>query len=328
MTLTFYKDILYTIGTGAGIATSFYTLKTSLVTAGWTVMSSGTGSSYSSNSDLITSATVLNNANAWYRIRAPVGTKEFIFQRVAGENAWRMKMCLNGFTGGSPSATVVPTGDATDTLVYGSGTDGSPTGANVTIGTGGLAQRAHICVASGTDGYGWYLISNDSGTATRQFHIMMDSIDGYSQISGDPDPYIYTFIGYATGNGINVPGSVGRISIGTGGTGVYAFWSSSTAALDVTAIAWYIQYQGSYNYTLVPSGIAVNPWNGKDEAFPIFWARNPGRTGVGGYRGASTFQKWVGYNRGTGNTFSINTTSDRYAYSDTSLPWDGTTPNI
>jgi len=326
MAFTFTKDTLFTQGSGNGQATCIYTLKTALVAGGWTVMSSGsgTGNSYSSNSDLITTAAIMNNTQAWFRIRAPVGTRELIFQRCANDNAWRIKVCPNGFTGGSPAAGVVPSGDATDTIIYGSSADATPSGA--ALSSGGTPMRAHIAVGSIADGYGWYLISNDVTSGTRQFCLMVDPIDGYSQPPGDPDPYIYYFCGYASFNAINAPGSTNRMSYGDRFTSLWAYWSSTTPAIDITAVIWWT-YSGAWQ-GLIPSGVAVNPWNSKDESFPIVFARTPTRTGQGGYKGIVTMMRWVGQNRGTGNTFSVNTTSDRYAYNEISLPWDGTTPSI
>jgi hypothetical protein len=341
MAFTFYKDILYTTGTAPGVCTAIVQLKAGLVSAGWTVMSSGTGVSgtgsgvYNASGDSVTTAALMNNQQAWFRIRMPTGTREWTFQRSTSASStadyqWRIKICRNGFTGGSPAAGITPTGDSTDTILFGSGTDSSPVTANIVYSTG-TAYRTHIAIDTSPP-YGWYLLGNQSTTATRDFYFMQEPLDGYA--SGDTDPYLYHCMAYniQNGNGSNNGRGGDKLYMTTNGIscGVAAYWPSGVA-WDTQAVLFQT-FNASANSYPIPSGVAINPWNGKDEIFPIIWGRYQNRSdrgqNVGGYKGIGTMMQWVGQNRGTGNTFSVSSTSDRYAFGDTCVPWDGSTPNI
>lgn len=114
-----------------------YDFKSFLVSAGWTVLASGDGlSAFSSSGDVITNRdTGANGINdlAWYVIGNPDG-RQICVQAVAGfatpfttAVGGRLKYSFAaGFTGGTPSATQVPS--ATDEGVFcGNGTDAAPT---------------------------------------------------------------------------------------------------------------------------------------------------------------------------------------------------------
>ena len=112
-------------------AEAIWNLKETLKDAGWTVTSSGTGTSgtYSASTDLITTPTILAGVRAWFVIREPSGAggREWCWQRGNNNNEWRVKISpAQGFVGGSPNANTVPS--ASDQgVIMGGGTDGSPT---------------------------------------------------------------------------------------------------------------------------------------------------------------------------------------------------------
>jgi hypothetical protein len=334
MTLVFTKDTLFTQGVAPGWATCFYTLKTALVAAGWTVNSSGTGNSgsYSSTGDLISSATVMNGTYAWFRIKAPSGTREFTFQRCsASDSYWRIKVSLTGFTGGSPANNKTPTGGVSETQLIGTigDTDTNPTGLVLSPNSVGL--RAQMAVDN-EDGYGFYVVVHSSGAQTRQFCFIVDPIDGYSRAIGDPDPYIYYSIGYGATSTTDTAGNStylsGSAATATGNCGSFCYYTSSAPAFYTTGARWHMQ---SSNIA-IPGGLGTNPVDGYDSAFPIpFFRFNYLATtgsGYGGFKGMSSMMHFPSTTRGTGNTFSINTTNDHYSFGDIMLPWDGTTPNI
>jgi hypothetical protein len=109
-----------------------YTVKTVLVNAGWTVTRSGDGLSlYSSSGDILTTGASgsggLGNARAYFNVRDPAARVSFSFQMITN-TTWRVKYSESaGFTGGTPTFQTVAS--ATDeTVLYGAGTDASPTG--------------------------------------------------------------------------------------------------------------------------------------------------------------------------------------------------------
>lgn len=111
-------------------------LKATLLAAGWTEIGGGTGATYAATGAVVTSAVLLAVTRAWFRLRDPGGRREIIFQWISATN-YRIKISEEArFTGGSPNATTVPS--ATDEhVVFGGGTDASPTGAQLfnTAGT-------------------------------------------------------------------------------------------------------------------------------------------------------------------------------------------------
>ncbi len=124
----------------------FYDIKTELVASGWTVEASGDGLAlYGASSDVITvrgDGAGGVNTLAWVRLSNPDG-REICGQAIDGFTAafdtavrirWKYSFA-GGFTGGTPSATQVPS--ATDEGVFaGSGTDAAP------AGVGGYAWQA------------------------------------------------------------------------------------------------------------------------------------------------------------------------------------------
>jgi len=341
MTFVFTKDTIFTGNVAPGCATAIYTLKTALVAGGWTVMSSGTGDNgtgngvYNSSGDAVTTAALMNNRYAWFRIRAPSGTKEFTFQRAnsstTDERYWRIKVSLTGFTGGSPSALRTPSGGVSETVLYGpsSDTDITPTGWLICTNADNRGMRAQIGVDYASP-YGWFLIANDGSTAVREFAFVMDPIDGYSQGAGDPDPYIYYFAGFSSTGAVDRVGNNGYMSAyNTNNTsyGPYAYYSSSVQAWPILAGQWRGQYSLT-TYLVIPTSLGTNIADGYDTAFPIPWFRLGNINGYGGFKGMGSMMFYPTSWRGVGNTFSVYTTSDRYALADIMLPWDGTTPNI
>ena len=155
---------------------AFYRLKALLVSLGWTVRGSGDGLSLFEDQDevgrgnaatggagtgdggaydVITqesgwgggAAGDWGNENAWYRIREPGSTREFIFQRNsafesfgAGEKELVITFSPTGFTGvvESPSATVPPT--AADQYIF----LGTPPGGGVNWGNNSLTGTDQI----------------------------------------------------------------------------------------------------------------------------------------------------------------------------------------
>jgi hypothetical protein len=159
------------------------------------------------------------NVGSWIRLQSPTtginGQKrEFIFQCGSGTNGtWslRTKYSPNvtgstGFTGGSPSATRVPS--ATDEIViWGDGTDASPTYAS----WGGAGNNDHyfschiMADSDGDDGYCW-AICGEPGyqSPVPSFGCMaMDIMRQGTFDPSDPDPMVL-YMNAGSGNGYNI----------------------------------------------------------------------------------------------------------------------------
>ena len=265
--------------TGAG--DMLYYLKTTLVSAGWTVLSSGTGTSgsYNSTGDSISSSAIMNNANAWYRITDPASTREYVMQRTTATTAIIKYSRQTKFAAGSPSATALPTtGGGDGVIVVGTGTDASPVAAAfVTTST---TARLHVVTNNApTNGvYPWYLYIFATGGTTLLGFYSHEAIASGSCSSSDSDPSYFcccpsltsfkdfssqslfaSNAGTPTGNikcwfkyglaGSNFDGNAGS---GGGLFLTYANWNAS-----------------NNNYTArMPGSRGTNPYDNKDNALP------------------------------------------------------------
>lgn len=137
MALQFTQNL--TPATGA-VAT--YNIIAAMIASGsWTVKSSSDGTTYSSSGNVITGggtgAGGLGNNLAWVRIACNSGPEWTFQHNNAGTNqTWRVKRCVNHFTGGSPGATQTPSG-TNEVIALGGGTDAAPTMASFYAGADG-----------------------------------------------------------------------------------------------------------------------------------------------------------------------------------------------
>lgn len=292
--------------TPASAAIAVYLLKTALKAAGWTVVRSGDATSYFNASDGITSgasgAGGLNNTGAWFVIQMPGSTRQLCIQRNSTAQAYRIKYSpVNGFTGGAPSATVVPS--ATDEkVICGTGTDGSPTGQTVFAADG--TYRTQICVGGAAEGYNFYMASYlfTTGAGSVGGTIFLDKLLAGSYPPSDTDPYV----------------------IGVHTNSVTALLSSAFS--DASGTNFTRTQLAAASHGLV-SGISVgigtsglNPWTGQDDLLPLFWVRTIATTG---YKGISSLFRFGSAPRA--NT-SMSADKTRWFMGNVWLPWDGVTP--
>lgn len=316
--MTWIFDIQQPVTGTAAVGT--YRLKAALIARGWTVPSSSDGTTYNSSGDQISSgaagANGLGNANAWFRIKCPVGTREFVFQRISAA-AWRIKYSVAGFTAGSPSATRVPS--ATDEVVIiGGGTDAAPTG--FTWGSvDATAQKWNVITGDATEGYSFTVHAHAPGSFTMVMGLTFDLMEQAN--ASDLDPYAilygtsafaYAYSGMQSGDAA-ANGNGGRFWYKYDVAGITRVWVASTADHPSPSIA---------STTLGP-----NPFNGKDEIVPVIYWRSLVPTQ--GFKGISRIFKQGTVFRATGDGFSLNSTRDLVCVQGTSgtsmtlIPWDG-----
>lgn len=302
---------------------AIFSLKTTLVTAGWTVSQSGDGTTYNSTGDQITTAADLANASAWFYIEAPNG-QAFTFQNQNNSTAWRIKWRGNGgAVGGSPSATQTPT--ITDEIIIrGSGTDASP-GYTSFLPTNGT-YRWNV-IADDASPYGFWCVPIAFGGASAYGGMIFDPLTAVS--SGDVSPYV---VMTATGGdywqranpNAGIYWNDENSYSGTSGNYAVYYTASTGTGNRANANAYYLYLGGnSYlNYTQ-----AVNPITGNDDLFPMVWGRRAAAGGGNpGWKGVSTFSKYKGIYRAMGDTYTVSTARDRISINDYSLPWDGSVP--
>lgn len=309
--------IFTTNQTPATGAVHVYTMIDLLKSAGWTQQDSSDGTTRATNQ--VTSGASgtngLGNNNAWVRLRGPGGVIEIIFQRGTSNIAWRCKFSLSAqFIGGSPSASVTPS--ATDELiVWGSGTDASPTFTTL-IGTD-ATYRSQFC-ADNASPYGFYWFSYPIGGGTPTSCFVMDPLSNVST----GDTFNYVFARSSTNVFANTGASLTNINVTSVTGGVMTKVGAST-----------VTTQGMVYYDVggqvVPGNAGTNQVTGKDDGYPIMYARRATlNTNGNGYKGISTLIKWNGVSRTTGDLFSISSAKDFITAGDCRLPWDGTTSPI
>ena len=354
--MTLYYNVNNIPATGAE---ALFNLGSVLTASGWTVISSSDGTSFGAGDTYFTTSS-LAASNAWYIVQEPTGPggREWCFQRTNANNNWRIKVSPNaGFSGGSPSATEVPS--ATDEgVIWGSGTDVSPTGSLLFFADGTF--KFHIVAEStpvgpiGNEVYGWWAFANLNGSlqsentyvflcqeplATGSYPALVGTRT--STTSGDADPCIY---------GCNSIRHYGAYYDYVFTTQYFLNGYSSDNQLYYN-FKYFYDYQSSvgtltYGQEIMVGGngnnygvrgLSTSP-NGKDIGLPY----HIGRQGTGanssyfaiksteiGFKGRLNFLKLKGTNRSNGVTTTIvgGASSTYIVLGDLLMPWpDGIAP--
>jgi hypothetical protein len=305
-----------------------YRIKEVRKAAGWTVVESSDGTTFSAgNGDTITSggtgAGGFDRTLAWIRVRDPGGRREETWQRIAN-NSVRIKVSESArFTTGIATATRTPA--ATDEIILaGGGTDTSPTGATNHIGAGTNGNYRLHCIAMSTpegNVYPTYYFTTTTGTGAIQTYVATEPMKVGTYHASNASPLIYVW----------------------GTTGPFSFdWKSNFGILR----GWYRYgfgnqfFQGFFQggaYTFaggggnfIVGGGAANPYNGADDGFPVWIGRPVGisHTTTQHMFGMMRYIKWKTANRAYPNT--INSATDGYVYINEQLwPYaDGVTPLV
>lgn len=307
-----------TPATGAEV---MYDMKTRLVAAGWVVKSSSDGTTYNSTGDQISSpgsgANGMNNSNAWFRIQDPATLREFLFQRGTTSLSWKSYYsALDKFTGGAPSATVLPT--ATDQQQI--------------IGTGGAFNTAwfptdatyrahHGAEAAAISGvYAFYVILTLNGTGVVQKgSLIIEAGAAGSFPSADADPLI---IIPATGSTEFLYTSLYNVS-----TSVVRGWYKMNLAGE-TWVMMPAKALVDSSYTLWPGGSGTNPYDSDDNGFPVVYGRPSGFATQIGHKMVGHYYKWKSVNaRNYPDTAGLATANAMVYINDLMVPWPtSTTP--
>lgn len=164
--------------------------------AGWTLQSYGTGTagSYSSTGAGWGLASISTNTRAWYRIQDPAGLREEVIQVQVGSPNWftaRIKYSASAkFTGGSPDAQTTPTA-ADERVLYGAGTDASPTYVAISANSGAVARVHTYAPSSPVNGvYPVYCFAHRNGGTTLDHWSFHDPLLTGSFNALDPEPLV------------------------------------------------------------------------------------------------------------------------------------------
>jgi hypothetical protein len=326
----------YTNQTATNYWTIVYALKENLKARGWTVVRSGTGTSgtYNSSGDSITSAGTasgtpgqLSNVNTWFVIQDPSGAggRQFCFScnTVNRDDLWRIKYsATSGFSGGSPSATQVPSA-ADEVVLLGSGTDASPTMTNWWANASAGTHRWQ-CIIDDAAPYPFILINYISGGNPNGFF----GIDACQfPAAGDVDPIVIMMC-MADSSSATTNGNYSISSNLSGNsTGFYAWFRKGLSGAQFWKLSGCAIKDGSSN-SIFPAGGGTNPHTVKDDLVPVVYARHSSFSSPTGYKGVS---KWFQHNSATRtNTDTISVASagakDYAHFGVLVVPWNGTTP--
>lgn len=265
-------------------AETIFALKELLKTAGWTVLSSSDGTTYNASGDQITSsgsgAGGMDNTNAWFRIEDPSSLREYVIQRSSLQYSWKwLYSASDGFTGGTPGATTIPT--ATDQQ----GLAKNSIGFQTLFPTSG-SWRAHIAAQNAAHNgvYAWWCAVNVS-TAEEMF-LCCEAIDS-NTTSNDNDPCIH----YGSDDS-PIYGTI--CASNTTNTDHFKTWMRYGEADEewtgVTANYY-------YNVTIhlpVPANnsYVVDPHDSLVKTLPIHWLRHNSTGEIVGYKGMGKYYHW------------------------------------
>lgn len=322
----------------ADSSTAVYTLKTTLVSAGWTVDQSGTGTAgtYNSSGDSITSGSVLATANAWFLISSPGGGgQKFTFQNNNNGTAWRIR-----WSGSGGAVSTDGTATATPSMSSSFYIRGNASTYTTWLPTNNT-YRWHV-IADNAAPYGfWCAALVTGGTDASHSGLVFDPLTATA--AGDVSPYV-THVAYPSY--FLLAGRMGETvtSLSTTDSSYTSTYiasttpaTSTTGSIQPYGPGWYNLTAGAGTHitlaaglgTWSSTGVGSNPITGYDESWPVVWARRSAAVGGNpGYKGVGTFMKFLGTERTWGDTFTVSTTRDRICIGDFSLPWDGSVPSL
>jgi hypothetical protein len=311
-------DVNNTTITGAQ---AIYQLKQGLKNAGWTVPRSSDGTTYNASGDQITSgssgANGMANNNAWFVVKSPSVDgyeREFCIQRMSTNLLWRIKYAVSStFSGGSPSATQVPSA-SDEALVHGGGTDSSPTGSG--LFSTDSTYRYHFIYGGLEESYSFYSFGYPLGGGNSNHSFMFDRCSLNTFAPEDLDPFVI----YSS----NTSNLISTLS----GLSTCKCWYKKNLSGQIfqnVAVSDYVNSSGSSLYVGL---LGTNAWNGKDDGLPVFYGRNVASGGTPGFKGISRHLYLKCAARSTGDTISVVTSKDKIYLNDLILPWNGTSPLV
>lgn len=270
------------IGPNKNAPSAIFALKELLKAVGWSVISSSDGTTYNASGDQVThdgsGANGMNNNNAWFRIQDPGVLREYVFQRGTIHYSWKwIYSASDKFTGGTPSATVIPT--ATDQQ----GLARNATTFQTMFPTGAFYTQIAAQSAAHNGVYAWWLIASEGNVSPpEQTCMCCDSMDSaYSTSDNDPCIHYgsddYPVLGnICTSSASSTDNIKGWMKYGVAGEE----WGGLTGNYYYNSAGW------------VPSYGQPNPHNGKLPLLPIPFFRHTSTGSVIGFKGVAKYMRW------------------------------------
>ncbi len=259
-------------------------------------------------------ANSLGNSNAWFRVAASDGSREWLFQRGAADQTWTISRSNSAFTGGTPNATTAGTSTAASALF-------SAAQAFPSTGT----WRQFISVENAAP-YGFTVFGITLGGGNVLQFLVDEPLASGTTDTSDTDPYIWWGYYNATGlagatGGINalISSNIFKRFTGAG--------SNQTPSLP--------GYNTTANGTMAPaqtssiSQMGLTPNTLREVILPIFACRPGASSSTTGWIGTCNRLRWgtVG-GRANGQTLGPVSGSYWIFMAGAWVPWDSTEPAL
>lgn len=311
-------------------------LLSALIEAGWQITASGDGSAaYDSTgptaitnnsitdttnydiNDGGTYAKISNscsNAKAWFVAKPPSGATyqaSLCIQLTDGAGnsiGFRIKASIGGFSTGSPSATRVPAAAAGDEVVlFGGGTDASPTGG--AVGVTDLGFRLNIAIDNASATPLLWLRTWNSASDTITFGITWVQA---SQLlaSGDTNTNVIQ-----AGTSTDATVTVGDTNVNSADYG----WACRLGSSGTTKCsAGFFSLNGA---DLRAGTLGTNSVNSKEDLLPIGFFRFAAAGTYAGFKGVANRIYWNSAARSFGDHGNTSGTRDLVFVEKMALPW-------
>ena len=259
----------------------------------------------------------LGNTGAWFRITAPDGSREWMFQRNSTDKSWKTYRSRLGFSGGSPSATTLPTDAVSGQLIWNADTWYLPPG-------------RWLVEAEDSAPYGFTGFTVVIGGGNVRTVLFDEPLVSGSYPAADLDPVLsgvyYNSSGFGPYDFYIFPGGVP--------VGYKRFLHGDVSASNA---------RFSYFFQRSPDGSRVapaentvfaqmspSPYNNSEIPVPIFVATNAPAATNTGWIGVTRTHRWTTVGgRSNGQTLYDSTNNKYWIYcGGLWVQWDNTTPTI
>ncbi len=335
--------------TGGNVAQGLvFNLKALLVAQGWEVVASGTGTggtygaAGSGTPDVIASAANVNTNNGWLRLRMPsVGSvqRELVVQWQAPSGAnlnLRVKYSYAaGFVTAPSGAGVLGAGvapsAADEVFVAGGGTDASPT--FYSWGGSSTSMRVHACAGGAAEGYGFWVAAYPVAGGNPECAWVFEPLVAGTYAAEDVDPYVHYLAG---ARAFVNPFYEQELRAPSSSSVRLVTWIARGLAQQAWRTVVACQRHESVGDLGLEGNLGVNPYSGKDDICPIFYARWSGApvsdgttTSPYAAKGVGQMMYWLAsVARVTGDVLTVDATRDRIVLRAVCVPWDGSTPLV
>lgn len=278
-------------------------LKKTLLSAGWTVVVCGDGTTKSIGTDNTGSFTV---DNTWIYLQDPGGGRCIGLQRTAAYQVTVKYVATGGIdtsTGSGSTMSSALTSAEDKTIVN-----------NVTVDYDNAYMN---CVADNASPYGFYLICALGTATTGGFNIIFDPLTNAN--ASDTDPcVIYVHRGNYF-NWLYQCFCSGNPQVNAGGAMAWKWRDAGSESwTGCNTLPWAYQISAwDDNYFLFPYNTGVDFTRGKEVVAPLWW-------GDQNYiKGKSTMAYWRGAGYNNFATFQVSTVRDRIVWGPLALRWVG-----